>query len=165
MQLSYASTMLAPGGVVKLCGLRFAGVSFLPGSLTEAEVIDGSISIHENGTGVVKAALQQGSMKSGNVNLNAVDKEISWLRVEGTPALKLGPKWGPADKEGFSIATTNFDESLAALDGLLRGKRLWASFSKANTSDSVFSGADKPSDDVRSELLACINELSSTQKK
>lgn len=153
-------TILAPGGEIKGCGIRVAGVSGVLGNSDAMELVDASINVYIDGFALVKAGLHGSSVSRAKEKPQPTGGHIEWLRIgNGKPLDTKGAKMQPADDPGYDIYGVAFEDGYQALLGFLDSKTLWVGFKTRNGISRVFSGPTKMTPDVAKQLLSCLQEM------
>lgn len=164
--LTLQSTMNAPKGVVVSCGVRFTGLTSVPGSSDDIEVVDGSIAVFLDGFTGVKGALKLGKLSEPAGQLRTSGKTIAWVRIgDGEPLAPLDGATAPGDGAGYFIFRAPTDPGFSAIQGFMEAKNLWIGFQGGTGQDRIFSGQGQMSAQTRSELAACFGELSRAPQK
>lgn len=160
------ATVLAPGGVIKGCGVRVMGVTDAVGSAQAMELVDASVNIYLDGFTLVKAGLHVTSVSRAKEKALPTGSRIEWLRIgDGKPLDTKGAKVKPGEDAGYDIYGVSFEDGYQALMGFLDSKPLWVGFKTKNGMSRVFSGQAKMTPDVAKQVLSCLQELAKPAPK
>lgn len=160
MEFEMQATMLAPKGVVTSCGVSFNGAAIKPGTTLEADQIAGSVAIHVDAPGMVKAGHQITGMEKGKMVTRMAGDQVAWIRIEGsTPLAPLNGKIVPGDAPPYHLFAVDGASAITAIASILDGKTIWVGFTEKDMSSSIFSGQMKKGANVVQQVKSCINEL------
>lgn len=159
-------TILAPGGEIKGCGIRVAGVSGVAGNSDAMELVDASINVYIDGFTLVKAGFQVSSVSRSKEKPQPSGSRIDWLRIgDGNPLDTKRSKVKPTEDAGYDMYSADFEDGYKALMGFLDSKTIWVGFKTKTGVSRVFSGPTKMTPEVAKQLLSCLQEMAKSEPK
>lgn len=154
------ATILAPGGDLKGCGVRFFGVHVLETGAGR-EMVDGSVNVYRSGISIVKAGSFSTSLMSPPEKLEATGDKVAWLKIgDGEPLVAEKAMMMRGDDPAYNLYGGSFDEGLSALKGFLASKTVWIAFERPGREPRIFSGKTRTSPEVASQVHECLREMS-----
>lgn len=155
-------SMVAPAGAVQSCGLSFLGFALRTesGAKPEADLLSGSISLHDRGYGMVKAGLFLTSMKNGQALNTKTPTQIAWIRIEGGTVLT--PKQDKviaSDMPGYFLYVTDLQEAADSIEKMMQGRSFWVGLTKAGTQSRIFSATVTVKPSAAKQYSDCLQEM------